>query len=79
MLCPQIDLFKRSQSPHRRPGVGDLLSARTYAGALLSMDGYRVVLAADGAAALHCGRVWAGRAMLGKSGSAITPAFPANF
>lgn len=32
--------------------VDDSLSARTYAGALLSMYGYRVVLAADGAAGL---------------------------
>ncbi|WP_167393974.1 diguanylate cyclase [Xanthomonas populi] len=33
--------------------VDDSLSARTYAGALLSMYGYRVVLAADGAAGLQ--------------------------
>ncbi|TWR23648.1 response regulator, partial [Xanthomonas vasicola] len=33
--------------------VDDSLSARTYAGALLSMYGYRVVLAADGAAGLE--------------------------
>ncbi len=33
--------------------VDDSLSARTYAGALLSMYGYRVVLAADGPAGLE--------------------------